>query len=116
MTVSTRRALLLATATVALAVAAVALLLAGVRYRETTGGLLVTPFRQVELIGGYLLAGTAAGVAAVLCGLGAVPALWSARRRRTAPSGPPPPVPEVVPDPGDVDADRPAPPELDRRR
>ncbi|WP_433783898.1 hypothetical protein ACQPX6_27455 [Actinomycetospora sp. CA-101289] len=77
-----RTALLLAAATVVLAAGAVALLVAGVEVRETTGGLLVTPIRQVHLVGGFLLAGTVAGVAAVLTGLWAVPAL---RRLRHAP-------------------------------
>ena len=74
-----RRAVLLAVATVVLAVAAVVLLVAGVDVRETTGGLLVTPIRQLHLVGGLLLAGTAAGVAAVLTALVAVPALRAAR-------------------------------------
>jgi hypothetical protein len=79
-----RRRLLLAAATVVLAVAAVVLLVAGVDVRETTGGLLVSPIRQLHLVGGYLLAGTAAGVAAVLTALAAVPA-----RRATAEAGSP---------------------------
>ena len=75
-----RRAAVLAAVTVLLAVAAVVLLVAGVEVRETTGGLLVTPFRQRHLIGGFLLAGTAAGVGAVVTSLWAVPALRRARR------------------------------------
>ena len=66
---------MLVTVTVVLAVAAVALLVAGVEVRETTGGLLVTPIRQLHLVGGYLVGGTAAGVAAALTALVAVPAL-----------------------------------------
>ena len=81
-----RAALLLAAATVLLAVGAAVLLAAGVEVRETTGGLLVTPYRQLHLVGGYLLAGTVAGVAAVLTGMNAVPAL---RRARRAPATPP---------------------------
>jgi len=80
-----RRAALLAAATVLLAVAAVVLLVLGVEVRETTGGLLVTPIRQVRLVGGFVLTGTAAGVAAIVTALSAVPALRDARRspRRT---------------------------------
>ena len=59
-------AVLLAAATVVLAVGGGVLLGAGVEVRETTGGLLVTPIRQLHLVGGYLVAGTVAGVAAVL--------------------------------------------------
>ncbi|TDQ46693.1 hypothetical protein EV188_11567 [Actinomycetospora succinea] len=66
---------MLAVIAVVLLVAAVVLLVAGVEVRETTGGLLVTPIRQVHLVGGYLVAGTVAGVAAVLTALVAVPAL-----------------------------------------
>ncbi|MEJ2888398.1 hypothetical protein [Actinomycetospora aeridis] len=69
-----RRTVGLLVAAAVLAVAAVVLLVAGVEVRETTGGLLVTPIRQVHLVGGALLAGTAAGVAAVLCALAARPA------------------------------------------
>jgi hypothetical protein len=86
-----RRAALLVAAAVVLAVAAVVLLVAGVEVRETTGGLLVTPIRQVHLVGGALLGGTAAGVAAVLTTLAAVPALRRARRHRgPAPDAPRP--------------------------
>ena len=97
-----RRAVLLAVATVVLAVAAVVLLVAGVDVRETTGGLLVTPIRQLHLVGGLLLAGTAAGVAAVLTALVAVPALRAARAPAdtAAPAAPTPvdaPVPDEVP-------------------
>jgi len=81
-----RAALLLTAATVLLAVGAAVLLAAGVEVRETTGGLLVTPIRQLHLVGGYLLAGTVAGVAAVLTGMSAVPALRRARRAPTAAS------------------------------
>ncbi len=81
-----RAALLLTAATVLLAVGAAVLLAAGVEVRETTGGLLVTPIRQLHLLGGYLLAGTVAGVAAVLTGMSAVRAL---RRARRAPAAPP---------------------------
>jgi hypothetical protein len=84
-----RRAALLVAATVVLAVAAIVLLVAGVQVRETTGGLLVTPIRQLHLVGGALLGGTAAGVAAVLTALVAVPAVRPARR----PRGPVPDVP-----------------------
>lgn len=90
-----RRAALLAAVTVLLAVAAVVLLVAGVEVRETTGGLLVTPIRQLHLVGGYLVAGTVAGVAAVLTGLCAVPAL---RRTRRAPE-PPTPAGDTAPPP-----------------
>ncbi|HSK58222.1 MAG TPA: hypothetical protein VK935_04135, partial [Actinomycetospora sp.] len=69
-----RRAVLLVAATVLLAAGAVVLLAAGVEVRETTGGLLVTPIRQLHLVGGYLVAGTVAGVAAVLTAMSAVPA------------------------------------------
>jgi len=91
-----RRAGLLAAVTVLLAVAALVLLVAGVEVRETTGGLLVTPIRQLHLVGGLLLAGTVAGVAAVLTGLCAVPALRRVRRApeppdRTGDAAPPPP-------------------------
>jgi hypothetical protein len=81
-----RRAALLVTVTALLALAAVALLVAGVRVRETTGGLLVTPIRQIHLVGGFLVAGTGAGLAAVLCALPAVSAVRRARRR-AAPDG-----------------------------
>ncbi len=93
-----RRAVLLAAATVVLAVAAVLLLVAGVDVRETTGGLLVTPIRQLHLVGGLLLAGTAAGVAAVLTALAAVPALRAAR----APADTAAPTPVDAPDPDEV--------------
>lgn len=80
----------------ALAVAAVVLVVLGIEVRETTGGLLVAPIRQLHLVGGYLLAGTAAGVAAVLTALVAVPALRSPqqapateRTEEPAPSGEP---------------------------
>ncbi|PVZ10092.1 hypothetical protein [Actinomycetospora cinnamomea] len=82
-----RRAVVLAAVTVVLAVAATVLLVAGVEVRETTGGLLVTPIRQLRLVGGLLLAGTAAGVAAVLTALAAVSA---ARRARPARGDAPP--------------------------
>lgn len=95
-----RRAVLLAAVTVVLAVAAVVLLVAGVDIRETTGGLLVTPIRQVDLVGGLLLAGTAAGVAAVLTALVAVPALRAARGPGDAAA----PTPVDVPDPDEVPA------------
>lgn len=72
--------MLLLTVAVLLAVAAVVLLIAGIEVRETTGGLLVAPIRQLHLVGGYLVAGTAAGVAAVLTALVAVPALRTGRR------------------------------------
>jgi hypothetical protein len=90
-----RAALLLTAATVLLAVGAAVLLVAGVEVRETTGGLLVTPIRQLRLVGGYLLAGTVAGVAAVLTGMSAVAAL---RRARRAPAVPPP-AGDAVPSP-----------------
>ncbi|MHC1562038.1 hypothetical protein ACR9E3_24005 [Actinomycetospora sp. C-140] len=80
-----RRAVVLAAAAVVLAIAAVALLVAGVQVRETTGGLLVEPIRQLHLVGGFLLGGTAAGVAAVIVALSAVPAVRRARRPRPAP-------------------------------
>lgn len=98
-----RRAVLLAAVTVVLAVAAVVLLVAGVEVRETTGGLLVTPIRQVHLVGGLLLAGTAAGVAAVLTALAAVPALRAARGPGDA-AAPAAPRPVDVPDPDEVSA------------
>ena len=79
------RGAVLAAVTVVLAVAAVVLLVAGVDVRETTGGLLVTPIRQLHLVGGFLLAGTAAGVAAILTALAAVPALRGAGRRSLPP-------------------------------
>lgn len=85
-----RRAALLVAVAVVLAVAAVVLLVAGVQVRETTGGLLVTPIRQLHLVGGALLAGTVAGVAAVLVTLSAVPAVRRARRSAPADGGPPP--------------------------
>jgi hypothetical protein len=96
-----RTALLLAAATVVLAVAAVVLLVAGVEVRETTGGLLVTPIRQVHLVGGLLVAGTVAGVAAVLTGLWAVPAL---RRVRHAPEPAGTPVESLPPGVAETDA------------
>jgi hypothetical protein len=101
-----RRAVLLAVATVVLAVAAVVLLVAGVDVRETTGGLLVTPIRQLHLIGGLLLAGTAAGVAAVLTGLVAVPALRSARAPAdtSAPAAPAAPAAVDAPVPDEIPA------------
>lgn len=79
-----RRSGVLLAVSVVLAVAAVVLLVAGIEVRETTGGLLVTPIRQVHLVGGYLLAGTAAGVAAVLTALAAFPARPA--RRQEAPA------------------------------
>ena len=81
-----RRAAALTVAAVVLAIAAVVLLVAGVQVRETTGGLLVVPIRQLHLLGGFLLAGTAAGVAAVIVALAAVPALRTARRPRREPA------------------------------
>jgi hypothetical protein len=84
-----RRAALLVTIAVVLAIAAVVLLVAGVQVRETTGGLLVTPIRQLHLVGGALLGGTVAGVAAVLVSLSAVPAVRTARRDRPADEPPP---------------------------
>ncbi|MDD7938158.1 hypothetical protein PHK61_06975 [Actinomycetospora lutea] len=75
-----RRPVLLVIVSGVLAVAAVALLVAGVQVRETTGGLLVTPIRQLHLVGGFLVAGTVVGVAAVLTALAAVPV-----RRATRP-------------------------------
>jgi hypothetical protein len=77
-----RRAALLVVAAVLLAAAAAVLVVLGVQVRETTGGLLVTPIRQLHLDGGALLGGTAAGVAAVLVALSAVPAVRRARRDR----------------------------------
>jgi hypothetical protein len=101
-----RRAVLLLAATVLLGAGAVVLLTAGVQVRETTGGLLVTPIRQLDLIGGYLVAGTVAGVAAVLTAMSVVPALRRARQASTgvaaaSPAGDaaPPPAPDAVPDP-----------------
>jgi hypothetical protein len=78
-----RRAALLGAAAVVLAVAAVVLFVLGVQVRETTGGLLVTPIRQLHLVGGALLGGTVAGVAAVLVALVAVPAARRARQPGT---------------------------------
>ena len=86
-----RRAALLVAVAAVLGVAAVVLLVAGVQVRETTGGLLVTPIRQLHLVGGALLGGTVAGVAAVLVTLSAVPAVRRARRSVPADGGPPPP-------------------------
>jgi hypothetical protein len=99
-----RRAVLLAAATVVLAVAAVVLLVAGVEVRETTGGLLVTPIRQLHLVGGLLLAGTAAGVAAVLTALVAVPALRAARASAdtAAPAAPAAPATVDAPVPDEI--------------
>ncbi|MDD7918077.1 hypothetical protein [Actinomycetospora callitridis] len=100
-----RRAVLLAVATVVLAVAAVVLLVAGVDVRETTGGLLVTPIRQLHLVGGLLLAGTVAGVAAVLTALVAVPALRAARAPAdAAPAAPVSPTPVDAPVPDETTA------------
>ena len=80
-------------------VAAVVVLVAGVETSATTtGGLLVTPIRQLHLVGGRLLAGTAAGVAAVLTALAAVPALRAAR----APADTAAPTPVDAPDPDEV--------------
>ena len=90
MTRSVHRGAVLAAVTVVLAVAAVVLLVAGVDVRETTGGLLVTPIRQLHLVGGFLLAGTAAGVAAILTALAAVPALRGGREKE------PPGAPEAT--------------------
>jgi len=75
--VSRRRTVVLVTLAILLLAAAVVGLVTGVQTRPTTGGLLVTPVEQVHLIGGRLLAGTAAGVAAVLVALFA----WAHRRR-----------------------------------
>ncbi|MDF2976129.1 MAG: hypothetical protein K0S40_857 [Actinomycetospora sp.] len=111
-----RAALLLAAVTVLLAVGAAVLLAAGVEVRETTGGLLVTPYRQLHLVGGYLVAGTVAGVAAVLTGMSAVAAL---RRARRAPAVRPPgrdaAPPTVGADPGADPAHAASSPGSDRR-
>ncbi len=69
----------LAVVAAVLLVAAVVGLVTGVETRTTTGGLLISPIEQIHLVGGRLLAGTAAGVAAVLVALAAL-----ARRRRAA--------------------------------
>lgn len=66
-----RPALVLAGLAVLLLAAAVVGLVTGVETRSTTGGLLVAPIAQLHLVGGRLLAGTAAGCAAVLVALAA---------------------------------------------
>lgn len=65
------RALGLAALAVLLLAGAVVGLVTGVQTRMTTGGLLVTPIAQIHLVGGRLLAGTAAGAAAVFVALAA---------------------------------------------
>lgn len=74
-----RRAVVLFGIAAVLLAAAVVGLVSGVETRMTTGGLLVTPVAQVHLVGGRLVAGTAAGVAAVLVALAA----WARCRRDT---------------------------------
>jgi hypothetical protein len=75
--VTRRRTVVLVTLAVLLLAGAVLGLVTGVETRTTTGGLLVTPVEQVHLVGARLLAGTAAGVAAVLVALSA----WGHRHR-----------------------------------
>jgi hypothetical protein len=72
-----RPTVVLVTVAILLLAAAVVGLVTGVQTRTTTGGMLVTPVEQVHLIGGRLLAATAAGVVAVLVALSA----WAHRHR-----------------------------------
>jgi hypothetical protein len=72
-----RRTVVLIIIAILLLAAAVVGLVTGVQTRVTTGGLLVSPVEEVHLVGGRLLAATAAGVAAVLVALAA----WAHRRR-----------------------------------